>query len=125
MGTVRFLFKDACILWCVHGDGCDLESLIHVYTFVDRAAVPSYEEMNGCLSRAVRAGIMLFPTGGRYRLTPKWSAQMGEYPADVYGMVDFAEWLITQDLPDIGADFTLDQGEYRGAARAVQGSRWR
>ncbi|HEY1379832.1 MAG TPA: hypothetical protein VGF55_23720 [Gemmataceae bacterium] len=124
MAGIRFREDDPIILGCIPDQGCDLACILSIYTFVNRAAVPTYEEIGGCLSRAVRAGMMPPPAGGWYRLAPGWRARLHErddrYSATEYGLFEVAEEFASQEWPELaGLAYTLDLAEYERAADAV------
>ncbi|MCE9567135.1 MAG: hypothetical protein K8U57_34465 [Planctomycetes bacterium] len=125
MAGVRFQYTDAAILFCIPEPGCDLEYLVQRYTCFERIAVPTYETVAGCLSRAVRAGAMPFPADGHYRLVPEWYSRVherdGEFAASELAMIEFSEMLEAQVWPEVGtAEFTLDQAEFRRAADSTK-----
>jgi hypothetical protein len=125
VATVRFEANDAWVLWCVLRQGCDLEDLIRAYTFVSRTAVPPFDELAGCLSRAVRAGLMPVPENGRYRLAADWYDRLHRldeaYGAAEVGLTEFEEQFLAQDWPAVGGiDFVLPAAEYQQAADRVR-----
>lgn len=123
--SVQFETGDAWLLWSIPACGCDLEYLIRVYTFTARAAIPSYDSLARCLSRAIRAGIMPAPVGGRYQLTSEWFERVHRlddaYQASEYGLIEFEDEFVAREWPAAGEmDFTLSAGEYQQAADRVQ-----
>jgi len=125
MSPVRFEPNDAWVLWCVLPHGWDLEDLIRAYTFLNRTAIPSYDELAGCLSRAVRAGLMPVPENGRYRVTADWYERLHRLddvaPAPELGLLEFEEGFLGREWPVVsGAAFVLPAAEYQQAAERVR-----
>jgi hypothetical protein len=125
MSPVRFESNDAWVLWCVLPQGCDLEDLIRAYTFVARTAIPSYDNLAGCLSRAVRAGLMRVPENGRYRLTQDWHVRLHRldeaYGAAEHGLIEFEDEFLAREWPAVdGVNFVLPPAEYQQAADGVR-----
>ena len=125
--TVQFGRGDVWVLWCIPNMGCNLESLIHTYTFVARDAIPSYASLAGCLTRAVRAGLMSVPTGGRYILNPEWYARIHfldeQFQAPEYGLGEFEDEFVVRDWPAADdADFVLGTDEYQRAQASFSGT---
>lgn len=118
--SVRFQYADAAILFCVPEAGCDLNFLVQRYTFFERIAVPDYQVVSGCLSRAVRAGAVPVPTAGQYSLTPEWYVYIhqrdGEITPSELAMIEFADELEAHEWPIIGPEFVLPTDEFERAA---------
>jgi hypothetical protein len=122
---LSFQYADASILFCIPEQGCDLNYLVERYTCFERIAVPTYEIMAGCLRRAVGAGVLMFPAGGLYRLTPEWYARVhrsdGKFSASDYAMIEFADELQSQEWAEVGvAEFELSMLAYQSAATHTQ-----
>lgn len=120
MSGVKFQYTDAAILFCVPEPGCDLNYLVHRYTYFERIAVPTYETIAGCLDRAVRAGAITFPTEGKYRLSSEWFDRVhqhdDEFAASEHAMLEFSERLEAQEWPTIATEFVLPMAEFQRAA---------
>lgn len=117
---VRFTDIDGYLLWSLPDPGCDLAYWVLVYTFINRVAEPSYADLAGCLHRAVLAGALPPPVGGRYRFSPEWVPRVrqwdGQFPVSEDGMIAFAEWLSSRDWPVVNpAGFVLPREEYETA----------
>lgn len=78
MPAVRFQYPDAAILYCIPRFGTNLANLISCYTFFDRAAIPTYEAVSGCLSRATRVGMM----------RPPWMSSASSLSGGIGGRID-------------------------------------
>jgi hypothetical protein len=120
MPMVRFEYLDAALLYLIRPGGCDLQDLLGMYAYVDRAAVPSYEEVAGFVRRAVHAGAIAAPTDVRYELTAEWHARVHRFDDPsffaVYAMHDFAEEAEALEWAGNGAaDYLLSEAEYQAA----------
>ena len=125
MAGVQFNRGDAAVLWCIPRNGCDLECLVDLYVFIERIAIPSYAEIAGSLSRAIRAGIMVPPLAGHLQLTTEWYGLFHQfdsmYAASELGMVEFADILISQEwLEASDFEYTLSPTEFDRAVQSVQ-----
>lgn len=125
MSPVRFEPNDAWVLWCVLRQGGDLENLLRAYTVFARTAIPPYDELAGCLSRAVRAGLLPVPENGHYRSTPEWYDRLHRFDAASggaeLGLIEFEEEFLAREWPVAeGVDFVLPPAEYQQAADRVR-----
>lgn len=117
---VRFTELDGYILWSLPVNGCGLTQLVHAYTFVNRAAAPSYSELADCLRRSVLAGVLSVPTNDHYELTVEWRQQIcrwnGAFPVSEDSMIAFSEWLVSREWPVIfPAGYELGRKQYEVA----------
>lgn len=118
---VRFTDFDGYLLWCLPDQGCDLAQLIRAYIFINRDAASNYRELAACLERAVLAGVMTPPEGGRYRISPDWLPRIhrwdGQFAVSEDGMIAFAEWLSSGEWPvSCPAGYALGRDDYEAAA---------
>jgi hypothetical protein len=124
MEVLRFGEGDAWLLWPIPRSGCDLEYLIRAYVFVARVAIPPFDKVKECLSRAVRAGILLPPTGGRFELAPAWWERftqiVDKHSPSECGITELDEFLGSGEWPQVAPDFALGEDEYRAAAGRVE-----
>jgi hypothetical protein len=124
MAAVNFVDGDAWLLWPIPKAGCDLEHILHVYVFIARDAVPQFGRVRDCLSRASRAGVLLPPTGGRFELAPLWAARFSEivesHSPTECGIMELDEFLLAGEWPEVAADFSLEEGDYRCVAGVVE-----
>ena len=89
------------------------------------AALQDGAALAACLSKAVRAGLMPVPTGGRYILNPEWYARIHSlderFQVFEYGLLEFEDEFIVRDWPVVDdADCVLGTEEYQQAAGIVQ-----
>jgi hypothetical protein len=124
MAGVQFNHRDAAFLWCVPESGSDLECLIHLYVFIERIAIPSYDDVAGTLRRAVRAGIIAPPLTF-FRLSVEWFSLFDQfdsmYSASELGMVEFSDIFIPREWPKVlDYEYTLSASEFRRAVDGVQ-----
>jgi hypothetical protein len=117
---VSLTYNDFAILFCIPKAGCKLDYLVERYTCFERIAVPSYNVVAGCVGRAVRAGAMPVPVGGKYRLTPEWFARIhgrdAEFAASELAMVECADEMQGREWPAVGPEFVLPEAEFEQAA---------
>jgi hypothetical protein len=124
MTPIRFGEGDAWLLWPVPSGGGDLESLVHSYVFIARDAIPPFGKVRECLSRAVRAGILLPPIGNYFELKREWAERFNQivekHSTTEDGIMELDEYLSSCEWPEVGPDFQLDENEYCFVAERVE-----
>lgn len=121
---VRFTDTDAAILYTIPYPPVDIGDIVGTYTFINRCAPPSYDELAGCLSRAFNAGI-LHSVDGKIAVMDEWykiiHAADETTDNEIESMIEFEDWLIAREFPAIsGFGFCLDQGEYQALLRSSE-----
>src|SRR5688572_9031696 len=121
MDEIRFTRLDAAILYSTAQPGLPLDQLIWYYTFVNRDAPPSFEELAGCLSRATRAGVLTVTGDDRFVVTDEWYQRIRQFddqsPNEIESLIRFEERvLLARDWPATGVEeFRLTLAPYRAA----------
>jgi hypothetical protein len=123
MQRIRFSEIDAWILYCIPRCIADLAYIVRYYTFVNRAAPPSWRELKECLAKALSVGIIRKQAGG-FIIDDVWydkiHAADGAAENEIESMLAFQESLLGMEFNEQKpVNFVLDRGEYDEAVRAV------
>ena len=125
MSTVRTQVGDGILFWLLPTEGRDLTSWLNASTFMERSAIPSYDDIAGCLDRGVRGGIVPQPKGRLYAVTPDWHrlihAQDGKHSCSELDCYEFDEWLVATELHSADRiGYVLNRDEYEQAKNGVE-----
>lgn len=117
MPPIRFTRLDAEILYCIPKPPVDLAAIIGTYVFINRAGVPRYEELQGCLSRALNAGI-LRQAEEKFTVDESWyeviHAADRTAENEIDSMIVFEDWLIQRDFLHLfDSGYHLSKDEYQ------------
>lgn len=120
MNTVRLNDYDILILWSLPKPGCDLLYLLRSYHHSQRAAIPSYDDLSACFTRAVHAGLMKFPQADKFELFPESYQQLhawdDRYSAGEEGIWEHGDELSERNWPIVESrEFLLNRKDYDAA----------
>ena len=123
MGTIRFNTTDAEILYSFPKPETDLKTIVWCFTFINRTAPPSYDELANCLAKGVKAGIIRVK-GELLAIENDWYERihMADATADneIESMLEFTDWLTETELPALCEPaYSLSTSDYAAVLDAI------
>jgi hypothetical protein len=114
---MRFTATDADILYSFPRSACKLAKIVWYFTFIQRAAPPTYEELVGCFNRGLNAGIIR-RDGKLFAIEDDWYARIHQADEtvanEIESLLEFAEWFVNADFPIAERPiFDLTPSEYQ------------
>lgn len=116
MGTVQFSSRDAELLYSFPKPATDLATIIRGFTFLHRAAPPTYEELQACLVKGLQVGIVR-TEGARFVIDAPWYDRIHRADAtasnEIEAMLEFESEFVGLDFVETtDAPFALTEEEY-------------
>lgn len=119
MDDIKLNDKDVAILYCMPKVPCELINIIHNYTFINRDASPSFDELTSFISKAMRAGI-ISESGDKYTVDEEWKRKIHFYDGKTLNEIDsmllFEESIVGVELPVVSDSVKLFTREEYGMA---------
>ena len=117
MGTMRFNERDAELLYSFPKPASDVAIIVRNYTFINRAAPPTYGELASCLIKALRAGIIR-KEGEGFVVAKDWYDRIHKADAavenEIESLLAFEETFVKIEFEETtNAASVLSEEEYR------------
>lgn len=104
MATVMFNESDAELLYSFPKPASELGMIVRCFTFINRVAPPTYDEIRSCLSKAQRVGIVRWEGGG-FVVEREWYERIhradGVAENEIESMLDFEEWFLKSQFEEV------------------------
>lgn len=124
MAKLQFNETDAELLYCFPQPPADLFTIVWYFTFVNRAAPPTFVEVASCLTKAMEAGIVR-EDSGRYVIVEEWYEPIHREDAtagnEIYSMMAFEEGFVDvefEPIAEVGA--IPSEAEYAAVLRRLR-----
>lgn len=116
MEAITFNTKDAELLFCFPKPPADIKMIVWNYTFINRAAPPSWGELTSCLTKGLRVGIIR-QEGERFVIDDDWYGRIHKADStaenEIESMLEFEEWFVGVDFDATTDDAcVLTEGEF-------------
>lgn len=116
MGSIQFNTRDAELLYSFPKPATDLKTIVWCFTFINRAAPPSHEELTSCLTKGLKAGIIR-EEGGKFVIETDWYARIHMADAtaenEIEAMLEFESEFVNANFDEmIKITYVLKKEEY-------------
>lgn len=106
MDKLRFDARDAELLYSFPKPPADLQTIVWCFTFLNRAAPPTYDELAGCLARGLGAGIVK-EVDGKFFIEDRWYEKIHARDQgsanEMESLLDFEDWFIGMEHESVAS----------------------
>jgi len=119
LNKIRFNIGEAELLYSFPKPASDVGTIIRCFTFLNRAAPPTYDEFTHCVSKAMKAGIVR-REDGKYAVDRDWYDRIHLADAtsgnEIESLIEFESSFVDVDFDEITDVVSVPSAdEYRSA----------